>query len=103
MRKRYEVNCETSCFNKAKEDEMLFVLLGRDSAAPATISFWIAERIRQGKNKHSDPQIIEAMECAITMESQNKIYQLEIAGAKLNANKPREKRKYVRRKKKNKK
>ena len=99
MRKTNEVNCETSCLNKAGKDEMLFVLLGRDSAAPATISFWIAERIRQGKNKHSDSQIIEAMECAITMESQNKIHQLEVA----NGDKPREKRKYVRRKKKNKK
>jgi len=100
MRKQNEVKCETSCFNKAKEDEMLFVLLGRDSAAPATISFWIAERIRQGKNKHSDPQIIEAMECAIVMESQNKIHQLQIAG--IPTIQSRQKRKYVRRSKKKK-
>jgi hypothetical protein len=73
MRKKNETRCPTSCLNKAKEDEMLFILLGRDSAAPATISFWITERIRQGLNQHDDAQIIEAMECAKIMEKQNSI------------------------------
>ncbi len=71
MRKKKEIKSPNSCLNKAKDDEMLFVLLGRDSAAPATISFWITERIRQGKNQHDDPQIVEAMQCARIMQEQN--------------------------------
>jgi len=47
---------------------MLFVLLGRDKAAPFAIRAWVAERIRLGKNKPDDPQIAEALQCAGIME-----------------------------------
>lgn len=50
--------------SRAREDEMTFVLLARDVAAPATIRFWMAERIRLGKNKPGDAQIVEAETCA---------------------------------------
>ena len=69
MIKHREISDPSSCLNRAREDEMTFVLLGRDSAAPATIRFWIAERIRLGKNQPSDPQIAEALACAQTMEA----------------------------------
>jgi hypothetical protein len=68
MRKRDELNNAESCMSRAKDDEMTFVLLGRDAAAPAVIRAWCAERIRLGKNQESDPQIAEAMACALTME-----------------------------------
>jgi len=70
MRKTDEVTYPTSCLNRAREDEMLFVLLGRDAAAPSTIRHWVDERIRLGKNKANDPQIIEALACALTIESE---------------------------------
>lgn len=62
MRKRDELTNPNSCMSRAKDDEWTFVLLGRDVAAPVAIRAWIEERIRLGKNKASDPQIIEAYE-----------------------------------------
>ncbi len=60
MRKRDELNNPKSCLNRAREDEWLFVLLGRDLAATVAIRAWIEERIRLGKNTRSDLQIVEA-------------------------------------------
>lgn len=54
--------------SKAREDEMTFVLLGRDAAAPIAIRAWVSERIRLGKNYPGDPRIVEALECAESME-----------------------------------
>ena len=44
-----------SCWNRAENNEMVFVLLGRDVAAPEAIRAWIRERIKLGKNKPDDP------------------------------------------------
>jgi hypothetical protein len=66
MRKRDEL--VSGCMAKAKDDEMTFVLLGRDPAAPETIRFWARERVRRGKNRPDDAQIVEALDCAATME-----------------------------------
>jgi hypothetical protein len=60
MRKRDELADPGSCLNKAREDEWLFVLLGRDPAAPAAVHAWIAERVRLGLNGPDDPKIREA-------------------------------------------
>jgi len=68
MRKQDELEDPGSCWNKARDHEMLFVLLGRDKCAPATIRFWCMERIRKGKNKNTDLQIQEALQCADAME-----------------------------------
>jgi hypothetical protein len=68
MIRREELSDPHSCLNRAHEDEMLFVLLGRDVAAPVAIRAWIAERIRIGKNKEDDFQIIEAQLAATDME-----------------------------------
>jgi hypothetical protein len=54
--------------NRAKDNEMTFVLLGRDVAAPVAIRAWVIERIRIGKNVADDPQIVEAIKCAAEME-----------------------------------
>lgn len=70
MIKSRELADPDSCMSKAREDEMTFVLLGRDKAAPVAIRAWIEERIRLGKNKLDDPQIIEALECAKIMEKE---------------------------------
>lgn len=68
MRKHEEINNPVSCFNKAKPNEMLFVLLGRDVAAAYAIRRWVEYRIAKGKNKFDDPQIVEALECATIIE-----------------------------------
>lgn len=62
MRKREELTNPNSCMSRAKDDEMTFVLLGRDRAAPTAVRAWIEERIRLGKNQRTDAQIIEAEE-----------------------------------------
>lgn len=71
MRKKEELTDPKSCMSKARPDEMTFVLLARDAAAPVAIRAWIAERIRIGKNNPDDAQIKEAEECALWMELQS--------------------------------
>jgi len=68
--KSKELTDPSSCMSRANDDEMTFVLLARDAAAPNTIRFWCAERIRLGKNILEDAQIVEALNCADTMEKQ---------------------------------
>lgn len=68
MKKRDELSNPASCLNHATDDERLFVLLARDVASPATIRFWCAERVRLGKNGWGDDQIVEALNCAASME-----------------------------------
>lgn len=70
MRKLDELTNPGACMVRARDDEMTFVLLGRDVAAPVTIRAWIAERIRLGKNKPDDPQLLEAEQCARVMEAE---------------------------------
>lgn len=62
----------TSCWNKASPDERIFVLLARDAAPPYAIRAWVAERLRLGKNTASDPQILEAVDCAERMEKERR-------------------------------
>lgn len=68
MRKRDEVAAADSCLNKARPDEWVFTLLGRDPAAPFAIREWAARRVSLGKNRLDDPQITEALACAEAME-----------------------------------
>jgi hypothetical protein len=72
MLKRDELERPGSCWNKAHDDERLFVLLGRDEAAPTAIRAWIDERIKIGKNVPGDAQIMEALECAQLMEEERR-------------------------------
>ena len=69
MRKREELSDARSCLNRARDDEWLFVLLGRDPAAPAAVRAWAEERLRLGKNCATDGQIIEAMAWADRVEA----------------------------------
>lgn len=70
MRKFAEMSYPDSCMTKAKPEEMTFVLLGRDAAAPVAIMKWVEERIRLGKNTIDDEQIKEAVRCADIMENE---------------------------------
>jgi hypothetical protein len=71
VKKRDELADPASCLNKAREDELLFVLLGRDKAAPFAIRAWAAHRLRLGLNQRGDPQITEAWACADAMEQES--------------------------------
>lgn len=68
MRKQFELNDSESCLNRAKDNEMVFVLRGHDVAAPYTIRAWVQMRVTMRKNKADDPEIIEALEAANIME-----------------------------------
>lgn len=72
MIKRREIECPESCLNRAANDEMLFVLLGRDRCAPWVVRFWVVLRILSGKNRWSDPQVREALVCARQMRDVRK-------------------------------
>lgn len=72
MRKKDELAQEHTCMRHAHPEEMVFVLLSRDAAAPVAIRAWAAERIRLGKNIDTDPQITEAIECARVMEAEGR-------------------------------
>lgn len=67
MKKKDELTNPASCMSRAEDDEMTFVLLARDEAAPDAIQSWAAKRVSLGKNKLSDPQIQEALKCAFDM------------------------------------
>jgi hypothetical protein len=60
MRKRDEISNPASCLNRARPNEMIFVLLGRDVAAVETVRAWISSRIAKDKNTPDDLQIKEA-------------------------------------------
>ena len=61
MTKKEERENPNSCWNKAKEDEPIFITLGHDIAAPATILEWVHARISYGENWVEDAQIREAL------------------------------------------
>lgn len=73
MRKIDELANPNSCLNKARDDELLFVLLARDPAAPATVRAWIDERIRRGLNEPSDPKIVSAEEWILDVQREQAV------------------------------
>ena len=79
MRKMDELTKADSCMGRALNNEMTFVLLGRDEAAPDVIRTWISKRIELGKNKPGDIQILEAEECARIMEAERSAIRFAIA------------------------
>ena len=83
MRKKDELAKEHTCMSTAHPDEMVFVLLSRDAAAPVAIRAWVAERIRIGKNIVDDPQIVEALAIADTMEAEGRLWTGQYPGLTL--------------------
>lgn len=72
MRKRMEILDPHSCFNRARDGEWLFVLLGRDPAASTAVRAWIEERIRLQKNTREDAQVKDAEEWIRTVEAEQR-------------------------------
>lgn len=52
-----------SYWNRAQDNEPVFILIGRDALAPATINCWIEMRLASGKNTVDDKQIQDAIRC----------------------------------------
>lgn len=73
MKKLDELANPKSCMNRAHDNEMTFVLLGRDLMAPAVIREWCRLRCLHGNNSPKDPQITEALECAKKMEANREV------------------------------
>lgn len=62
MRKKDELSNPSSCLNKARDNEWIFVILERDDTAVETVEFWRNKRIEKGINKASDAKMKEAEE-----------------------------------------
>ena len=77
MRRWEEATSPSSCINKAQENEMVFVLLSRDKAAPEAIRAWVRTRIEIGLNNRTDYQITEALNTANTMEIEQPLFSTE--------------------------
>jgi hypothetical protein len=69
MTKQQEIQIPDSHLNKAAPNEPLFILMGRDPAAPIAIRAWIFHRVQLGKNHRNDPQRVEALELAKRMDA----------------------------------
>lgn len=59
---------DASCWNKARVDEPMFILLGRDTSAGHAVRLWIYDRLSMGKNTSNDQQIKDAYLIASKME-----------------------------------
>lgn len=81
---------QQGCMARALDDEMTFVLLGRDLAAPATIRYWCLQRMAMGQNQEHSHQIIEAHLCANTMERQRDEIRAKLASVDREKCEPRQ-------------
>lgn len=73
MFKKDEIADPNSCLGKAYPDEMVFVLLARDLAAPEAIRAWVGERLALGLNRAGDKQIENAIKTIQKMKRQQPI------------------------------
>lgn len=59
------IRSQNTTLDKVGETEEIFVLRGRDMAAPQTICFWIAANITN--ESCPDEKLFEALACALRM------------------------------------
>lgn len=81
MMKISERNNAYSCWNRALDYELVFILLERDPAAPAAIRAWAKARVNLGCNNGADAQIFDAEHCASMMELDQARIRKEVADA----------------------
>jgi hypothetical protein len=62
MKKFQERLQSDSCWNKAKDEEYVFVLLERDATMASTIEYWCTMRVDMGLNTWEDEKIVSAMD-----------------------------------------
>lgn len=56
------------CYANAKPNEPMFVLVGRDPTASSLVILWTTLRVELGLNKPDDPQIQDALQCAMALK-----------------------------------
>lgn len=69
MLKREEKANPESCWNKAADNELVFVIRAHDITAPDVVRYWVSRRIDCGKNKFCDLEIQEAIAWAESVEA----------------------------------
>ena len=67
-RKNEEINRSDSRLNQAHDNELIFVIIGRDAAAAEAIFQWCRIRVKLNRNTWEDSQIQEALSLAKQME-----------------------------------
>lgn len=72
MLKANERTYPNSCWNKAKDDEIVFVLIDRDPEMADTIRDWARRRVEHGHNKATDDKIRHALVLADVIEVKQK-------------------------------
>lgn len=70
MKKKDEIEDKNSCFNKAKENEMVFVLREKDEQFADSIRLWAFLRYIRGDNFLHDKKIISALMEAKVVDGQ---------------------------------
>lgn len=68
MTKQENIDNPNSCWNKARSDELVFILREKDKTMGKTIRFWAAERVKDGLNKSTDAKIVQALELAYMLD-----------------------------------
>lgn len=69
MTKKEAIENPNSCWNKAGDDTIVFILIDTDEAMPDAIRAWINKRLASGKNFLYDPKIVSAEEVAAAVEA----------------------------------
>ena len=73
MKADLEISDPNSRLNMAlAKGQTVFVLTSSDVTSPGTIRDWIKRRIDLGLNKPGDPKLVEAHECALSMEAEKR-------------------------------
>lgn len=69
MTKSQNITDPQSCWNKAREDQEIFILIEHDEAYPNTVRRWANERIDLGLNNWGDAKIRSALASADLVEA----------------------------------
>ena len=68
MTKQDEMRNRESCWNKAKDNEVIFVLRGQDYSSPKAIMFWIMENL----TTTPEAKLRDAFNAAMAMKAQSR-------------------------------
>lgn len=82
MTKNENLSDPNSCWNKAKDDEPIFILRGKDSAAEATIVAWTKARVQVyiDRGEGLPYEEVDKLVAALKLAGQMKEYQEKLKG-----------------------
>lgn len=64
MTKKEAIEDPNSCWNKAHDNDIVFILIQKDPQAPKTIQLWAAMRVLFGNDDLNAPKITSALDIA---------------------------------------